>query len=412
MRSAVALPSLARSLLLEDGMTCSFCRRGLVAVALAATSSCGDAPNDRPPLPLSITETAVEVGPLEMTNAEGATPTSVQPLSSLLIAVVDSYEPKIALISSVSGKTMAFFNRRGKGPGEVQSVGPLQLLSDSAVLIPDAEQGRAIVWRFKNGETSTVPLHQSATPRHVLPSLVGYAGNEQWIGRLQSMAEPAGSVVRSVTDTSTLVLFDSSGSRALTRLRPRSLVVAASSSGVSRAGLGGLAPASFAMCDSGFIDVDTSGVRRYSRSGTPIGAHNHKLGWIPMPKSLMRDYIRGMVSRVADLNARARMIEQLESQATGIDRWFGGFFIAPDGTVWLRISTETENAIAETDYNGVPIRAVGVPPGIAVVHVGVGYFIGMRRTDDPETPEFSLFRFTDDAAGQRSRWQCGKQQDY
>lgn len=393
-------------------MTSSYSRFYLVVVVLLATSNCGGSPNDQPPLALPKLENAVEVGPLDMTHAEAATPMYVQPLSESLVVVVDSYEPKIALISSSTGQTVAFFNRKGRGPSELQSVGPLQLLSDSTLLIPDTHQGRAIVWRFSSGATSTIPLHQSATPPNIVPSLVGYAGNQQWVGRLQSMAQLQGATVRTTSDSSTLILTDSGGSRPLMRLSERLLVVAASSLGEVRVGFGGLAPAAFAICDSGFIDIDTSGVRRYSRSGAPVGSHRHRLGWIPMPVAVTRDYVKGTVSRVAESRTRTRMAAQLEAQATRINRWFTGFFIAPDGTVWIRVHSASENAIVQIDNSGTPIHAVAVPAGIIVVHVGVGYFIGMRTSDEPEMPKFMLLRFMKDSPGHLARWQCGKQQDY
>lgn len=336
----------------------------------------------------------------------------VRPLSHSLIAIVDDHEPKVALISVNSGKVVAFYHRKGRGPGELEHIALLQLLSDTTLLIADPSQGRAIIWRFANGGTTTLSLPQSRSPRNVLPILVGYDENEQWVVRRFPMAAPQGVTARSVIESSTLVLVDSGGGRPLMRLPARALVVASTPRGVLRTGLSGLAPAAFALCDSGYVNVDTSGVRRFSLSGVPMGSHRHRFGWVPMSQSSRREFIRGAVSGVTDARTRAEMTGLLENQAKMTDRFFAGFFIAPDGTVWARVRNATENAVVQLDHDGAPKRAVAVPPGTAVVHVGVGYFIGMRTTGDPELPTFTLFSFADDRTGQHARWRCSRQEDY
>jgi hypothetical protein len=384
----------------------------IVAVISCAAVGCERPRNDQRPIEQTRAELAEEVGPLDMTGVETTTPTSVRPLSGELIALVDSYDPRIVLVSAMTGKTIARYDRKGRGPGEMLSVGPLQLLTDSTLLIPDPQQSRAIVWEFGTGAVVTIPLPQSGTARNVVPSLVGYAGEQRWVRRLQALVESSGAPARSVSDASELVITDSSGTRPFLSLSRRALVVAATSTGDVRAGLGGLAPAVFALCDSGVIDVDTSGVRRYSFSGTLVASHRHQFGWIPMTRTVSRDYIKGVVGRVSDTGTRSRMAKLLEAEASRIDRWFGGFFITPDGAVWIRLLSPTETAIAQIDQRGQRKRTVVVPSGVAVTHVGVGYLIGVQTRDDLEEPTYRLFRFTDAAADERASWRCGREYSY
>ncbi|WP_353267487.1 hypothetical protein [Gemmatimonas sp.] len=377
-----------------------------------ASIGCDDSLSDRAILYAGKIESPVVIGPLDMSVAESATPMSIQSLSDSLIAITDSYEPVVALLSARTGKVVFSYNHKGRGPGELQSIGPLQLLSDSTILIPDPMQGRAIIWNFLSNSTSTTTLFNPAVPRNVIPSLVGYWGSHKWVMRNQPMAQVQGAAAQLFSTSSALVLTDSVSSKPLMQLPARALVAASTPSGVSRAGLGALSPAAFAMCDSGFINIDTSGVTRFSTTGTPLATHRHRLGWVPLQPAAKKAYINAAVSGVNDSRTRSEISAHLESQATRLNQLLVGFYIAPDGTVWMRSRTEKESAIVQVDDAGAPSRSIAVPQGIAVAQVGVGYFIGMRLSADAETPSFTLFSFTDDSARKRTRWRCGKQHDY
>ncbi|MFY7923083.1 MAG: hypothetical protein ACOVSI_11765 [Gemmatimonas sp.] len=386
-----------------------------IAAAFAAAfalANCDGAPGDHPSPLLGTAEVPTMVGPLDIGGSEPTAPTSVQALSRSLIAIVDNYEPKITLVHAQSGKVAASFGRRGRGPGEILSIGPLQLLSDSTLLVPDAQQARATIWNFATDATSMIALHQRAVARNVVPSLIGYSGNQRWVSRQLPMAESRGVSVRSVSESSTLVLVDSVESRTLVMLPPRALVVAPSSNRVSRMGLGALAPAALAVCDSGFVNVDTSGVKRYSPSGALLESHRHRLGWAPLHSDAKLAYITAAVSGVADSKIRRQMSTSLAALANRIDRLLVGFYIAPDGSVWIRVRTENENAIVQLDKSGAQKRRVAVPSGIAVAQVGIGHYVGMRITSDAETPQFSLFTFAEGISDRHSLWRCGQQYDY
>ena len=339
--------------------------------------------------------------------ASSTTPSGILALSDSLIAVIDSFDPVLSILSTRTGKVISRFGRRGGGPGELMIVGTVQQTADSSVLVSDPRLQRAIEFDFSRGSSRTRPLFQRGTPVGVLQRTIGYGGNDTWIALRRRQFLPSGNGPSTVADTPSLVASDSTGIREVIRLSPRRFVVVTIRGDAKVSSLSGLAPALVAACDSGFVEVDTSGVRRFNASGAVIGSHRHRVGWTSTPSALVQADISSLAANVTDVASRTATAELLQRQARDLTRLFAGFYIDPHGDVWIRNRTRDGSQIVRLSAAGAPTRAVDVPSGFGVVAVGVGYYVGMRFDAEKEVSAFTVFTF-DAGPAKSSHWKCAQ----
>lgn len=101
----------------------------------------------------------------------------------------------------------------------------------------------------------------------------------------------------------------------------------------------------------------------------------HRPGSVPLQPAAKKAFIDPAVSGFSDSRTRGEISARLESQAARVNQLLFPFHIAPDGSVWMTSRTEKEGVIVQVDDAGAPTNAIAVSKGIAVVQVGIGYFI-------------------------------------
>lgn len=344
---------------------------------------------------------------IDIALASSTTPTGIVALSDSLIAIIDSYDPVVSFVSTRTGKLISRFGRRGGGPGELMTVGTVQQSTDSTVLVSDPRLQRSVEINFANGSSRTRPLYERGTPIGLLQRTIGYLGNDAWIALRRRQFLPSANGPSTVADTPSLVASDSTGTREVIRLSPRRFVVVTTRGDAKVSSLSGLAPAVVAACDNGFVEVDTSGVRRFTATGAVISSHRHRVGWTSTPSALVQADIASLAANVTDVTSRTATAELLQRQASDLTRLFAGFYIDPHGDVWVRNRTRDGSQIVRLSAAGAPTRAVDVPSGFSVVTVGVGYYVGMRFDAEKEVSAFTIFTF-DAGPAQSSRWKCAQ----
>jgi hypothetical protein len=197
---------------------------------------------------------------------------------------------------------------------------------------------RVTIWVSDTLQRASVSL--ANWPRTMGPHQLRMAGrfaDGRWVALAANDLDLSTQADRLIIDTPFVVvgLADAPPVRLLTLPTRRRISVFSPSEGWNIASLFEIAPAQFAVCDSGLLVVDTAGVRTYDRSGTLMT--NRPLAVARSPRAPGSDADRRLRRLLIDDSypwAKASTLQQLRSWYDAVDSTLLMPTIDSHGLVW------------------------------------------------------------------------------
>ena len=320
----------------------------------------------------------------------------------IYVATTDTrYDLSIRTIGP-QAKDVREFGRRGQGPGEFMSIGFIRALPGSKVGVFDPALSRYSIFSSEGRFEGSTQVNGLAM-RGEYAQLLGQFGDGRFVAKVSRFRQGTDSVPTLVHDTTVLVVHTGTSMKRLAILGVRQYVAIAEG-GVSD----GLAQRQVAVCDSGFVVVDTAGVWTFNTEGRLLGrgAPPPRLALSAKQKSIV---LETAVSFVSDKAIADRATSILKKIIAGVDSTTGGGTIDAMGNIWAYTQTANGRGVyALFDATGKRVRTVRLSPSALLASAGQEIVVGLSPMNQDEERYTRIYSLKDTTRSSRPLGWCGR----
>lgn len=311
--------------------------------------------------------------------------------------VLPEYSSSTLVLLDSTGRETKRLGGRGGAPGEFGLIDGVFSLHDDTIAVFD--RASSVIKYFVHGRPGPKISRLEQWPFGTGFGLVlaGRLANGEWIALRRAPRNLQATRARLVTDTPSLVIGrDSEAPRVLMALPSKAFVDITTGGGSYRLSIDEVAPRTLAICERGFVVVDTSGIRYYDSNARMLENTT-----IPIPRMALspseRLAILANSMRRVPLNAPALEARKiLEQELASVDSAFNVPVIDAAGNVWITpITTQGSAKLYRLEAKG-GIKSFRFPSTSGLERVGFKTLIG--RTYDIHAGEsyLGLFRIPGD----------------
>jgi hypothetical protein len=277
--------------------------------------------------------------------------------------------------------------RPGQGPGELMSIGFVISMPDAKVGVFDPALGRFSVFssegRFEQSTTVSGLASRSSDVR-----VVGRFADGRFVGLSREFRHSADSSPRVFFDTATIIALDgkSEPTRVATIGAPARVAI-----GLSAVSVTGLSRSFVSVCDSGFVVVDTTGVRVFGTDGQ-VRLRGAPLPRFALSRRIKEQDVESAVSAIKDRTIAARAARMLSTRIEALDSMTLGGTVDAEGNLWAYMERpDGRSSYVQYSLSGLPLREIRLVRASRLLSVGTDIVVGATRSTSEEDVYYTKY---------------------